>query len=235
MRACLLVLLLARPGFGEDVDQLKKAVADVDPAVRLEAVKKLRAMGPRAAPAVEVLVDAAYDESREVQIDAIRALRAVGPAARDAVHPLQELRGFDNVLLRHVQLALNAIGTAGVPAPKLKGAGKEALLAALKSEDARTRSVLVQGAHEYGKIALAVPINYEVPNLVPDAVPPNIGYLAQSFQIDDIDEIASACAAVGAEVFSAQVEIDLPGRGKCRSMIVRNPGSGALQELFQVI
>ena len=29
--------------------------------------------------------------------------------------------------------------------------------------------------------------------------------------------------------------IDLPGRGKCTSMVVRNPGSGALQELFQVI
>jgi catechol 2,3-dioxygenase-like lactoylglutathione lyase family enzyme len=102
-------------------------------------------------------------------------------------------------------------------------------------EDARTRSVITQGAHEYGKIALATPINYEVPNLVPDAVPPNIGYLAQSFQIGDIDEMASACAAVGAEEFSAPMEIDLPGRGKCASMVVRNPGSGALQELFQVI
>jgi catechol 2,3-dioxygenase-like lactoylglutathione lyase family enzyme len=101
--------------------------------------------------------------------------------------------------------------------------------------DARTRSVLVQGNHEYGKIALATPINYEVPNLVPDAVPPNIGYLAQSFQIGDIDESASACAAVGAKEFSAPMEIDLPGRGKCRSMLVRNPGSGALQEFFQVI
>ena len=95
--------------------------------------------------------------------------------------------------------------------------------------------VIVQGAHEYGKIALAVPLNYEVPNLVPDAVPPNIGYLAQSFQVADLDETSAASAAVGAEVFSGPMEIDLPGRGKCRSMIVRNPGSGALQELFSVI
>jgi hypothetical protein len=29
------------------------------------------------------------------------------------------------------------------------------------------------------------------------------------------------------------MEIDQPGRGKCRTMIVRNPGSGFLQELFQ--
>ncbi len=101
-------------------------------------------------------------------------------------------------------------------------------------EDARTRSVIVQGAHEYGKIALATPINYEIPNLVPDAVPPNIGYLAQSFEVADLDETARACAAVGAEVFSGPMEIDLPGRGQCTSMVVRNPGSGALQELFQV-
>lgn len=29
--------------------------------------------------------------------------------------------------------------------------------------------------------------------------------------------------------------LDLPGRGKCRSMLAHNPGSGALQELFQPI
>jgi len=113
--------------------------------------------------------------------------------------------------------------------------GAETNRALCLPEDSRTRSVIVQGDHEYGKIALATPLNYEVPNLVPDAVPPNIGYLAQSFQIGDIDEAASACAAVGAEEFSTPLDIDLPGRGKCASMLVRNPGSGALQELFQVI
>jgi catechol 2,3-dioxygenase-like lactoylglutathione lyase family enzyme len=96
-----------------------------------------------------------------------------------------------------------------------------------------TRSVLVQGAHEYGKIALATPMNYEVPNLVPDAVAPNIGYLAQSFQVANLAETARACAAVGAEVYTAPMTIDLPGRGKRKAMIVRNPGSGALQELFE--
>lgn len=96
-----------------------------------------------------------------------------------------------------------------------------------------TRSVLVQGAHEYGKIALATPMNYEVPNLVPDAVAPNIGYLAQSFQVANLTETAKACAAVGAEVYTAPMTIDLPGRGQRKAMIVRNPGSGALQELFE--
>jgi catechol 2,3-dioxygenase-like lactoylglutathione lyase family enzyme len=103
------------------------------------------------------------------------------------------------------------------------------------AEDAQTRSVFVQGDHEYGKIALSAPMNYEVPDITPNAVAPNIGYLAQSFQIADIDEAASACAAVGAEEYTAPVEIELPGRGKCAAMLVRNPGSGALQELFQVL
>jgi catechol 2,3-dioxygenase-like lactoylglutathione lyase family enzyme len=96
-----------------------------------------------------------------------------------------------------------------------------------------TRSVLVQGAHEYGKVALATPMNYEVPDLVPDAVAPNIGYLAQSFQVANLADTARACAAVGAEVYTAPMAIDLPGRGRRKAMIVRNPGSGALQELFE--
>ncbi len=102
-------------------------------------------------------------------------------------------------------------------------------------EDARTRSVIVQGDHEYGKIALASALNYQLPTLTPDAVPPNIGYLAQSFQVADLDATARESAAVGAEVFSGPAEIDLPGRGRCRAVVVRNPGSGALQELFQVL
>jgi catechol 2,3-dioxygenase-like lactoylglutathione lyase family enzyme len=101
--------------------------------------------------------------------------------------------------------------------------------------ESRTRSVLVQGNHEYGKIALAAPMNYEVPDLVPDAVAPNIGYLAQSFQVRDINTSLAACSALGAESYTAPTEIDLPGRGRCKAMMVRNPGSGALQELFQPV
>ncbi|MEO7386257.1 MAG: VOC family protein [Gammaproteobacteria bacterium] len=101
-------------------------------------------------------------------------------------------------------------------------------------EEARTRSVIVQGHHEYGKIALATALNYQIPDLVPDAVPPNIGYLAQSFQVPDLAGTAAACAALGAEVFSGPLDIDLPGRGQCAAMVVRNPGSGALQELFEI-
>lgn len=99
--------------------------------------------------------------------------------------------------------------------------------------EARTRSVIVQGAHEYGKIALATPLNYTVPNLVPDAVPPNIGYLAQSFEVADLDQAVRDASAIGAELFTPPVEIDLPGRGRRRAALLRNPGSGALQELYE--
>ena len=77
-------------------------------------------------------------------------------------------------------------------------------------------------------------MNYEVPDLTADGrSPPNIGYLAQSFQVAGSGGGRGGCAAVGAELFSGPVEIDLPGRGRCAAMVVRNPGSGALQELFQ--
>jgi len=52
--------------------------------------------------------------------------------------------------------------------------------------------------------------------------------------VADLDAVAEACISVGAELYSPPVEIDLPGRGNCKAMIVRNPGSGALQELYQV-
>lgn len=99
--------------------------------------------------------------------------------------------------------------------------------------DARTRSVLVQGDHEYGKIALAEPLNYTVPDLVPNAVAPNIGYLAQSFMVADLSAAEQACESLAAVTYTRAMEIDLPGRGRCRTMLVRNPGSGALQELFE--
>lgn len=99
--------------------------------------------------------------------------------------------------------------------------------------ESRTRSVLVQGDHEFGKIALAQPLNYAVPSVIPAAVPPNIGYLAQSFEVADLDAAQRGCAETGAVTFAAAAELDLPGRGRCRAMLVRNPGSGALQELYQ--
>ena len=102
-------------------------------------------------------------------------------------------------------------------------------------DDAETRIVFIQGGHEYGKIALSSPLNYEIPNLVSDAVPPNIGYLAQSFQVNDLNQVANECIDIDVDIISGPEEITLPGRGLCRAMVVHNPGSGALQEIFQQI
>ncbi len=99
--------------------------------------------------------------------------------------------------------------------------------------DAETRGVFIQGGHEYGKIALSSPLNYELPSLVSDAVPPNIGYLAQSFQVNDLNQIANECINIDVTIISGPEEVTLPGRGLCRAMVVRNPGSGALHEIFQ--
>ncbi|MBL8630055.1 MAG: hypothetical protein JNM81_10530 [Rhodospirillaceae bacterium] len=102
-----------------------------------------------------------------------------------------------------------------------------------RPQGAQTRATFVAGRHQFGKVALSHPLNYAAPNKLHLAVPPNIGYLAQSFCVPSLDKVAAACAAVGAETFSAPLEIDMPGLGAVRAMIVRNPGSGALMHLFQ--
>jgi catechol 2,3-dioxygenase-like lactoylglutathione lyase family enzyme len=99
--------------------------------------------------------------------------------------------------------------------------------------DAKTRATFMAGAHQFGKVALSHPENYSAPNKVPLAIPPNIGYLAQSFQVPSILIAKDACMAVGAEMYSPMMEIDIPGLGLVAAMIVRNPGSGALMHLFE--
>jgi hypothetical protein len=101
--------------------------------------------------------------------------------------------------------------------------------------DSVTLIKFFQGNHMYGKIAASYPDNYVCDDLTPNAIAPNIGYLAQSFRVRDLDRSVAAIEKLNAEVYSAPVEIDLPGRGACRAMIVRNPGSNALQEIFQPI
>ena len=102
-----------------------------------------------------------------------------------------------------------------------------------RPRDARTRATFVAGAHQFGKVALSHALNYAVPEKVVLAVPPNIGYLAQGFEVQSLDLAAAACRDLHAEVFSAAEELDVPGLGAVRAMIVRNPGSGALMQLFE--
>ncbi len=99
--------------------------------------------------------------------------------------------------------------------------------------DHRTHWTFLQGDHHYGKIALGEALNYDVEDLTPYAVAPNIGYLAQAFEIDDLDHATAFCRDNRIEIYSPPDELDLPGLGRTLSMIVRNPGSGALIQLLQ--
>jgi catechol 2,3-dioxygenase-like lactoylglutathione lyase family enzyme len=97
-----------------------------------------------------------------------------------------------------------------------------------RPKDGQTRWAFMKGDHLYGKIVISYPINYDVPNRIPVAVPPNIGYLAQGFFVEDIHKAETNCAAVSAETFSALNRIDIPSLGVIDAMIVRNPGSEGL-------
>jgi catechol 2,3-dioxygenase-like lactoylglutathione lyase family enzyme len=102
-----------------------------------------------------------------------------------------------------------------------------------RPRDARTRATFMAGDHQFGKVALSHPLNYTVPDRTSLALPPNIGYLAQSFAVPSLAKALETCALIGAHSFSAPLEIDLPGVGPVSATIVRNPGSGALMHLFQ--
>ena len=99
--------------------------------------------------------------------------------------------------------------------------------------DAKSRAIFVKGYHPYGKVALSHPLNYAAPNRVPLAVPPNIGYVAQSFYVADLDGAAATCKRLDANVFSSATSLDIPHVGSRRAMVVRNPGSGALMQLIE--
>ena len=102
-------------------------------------------------------------------------------------------------------------------------------------KDAWSHIVFLKGDDLFGKIALMQPLNYEVPNLVERAVPPNIGYLAMGFDVQDLDVLLDELRDDGVEFFSEPVELELPGIGRRRAAIVRSPGSGTLQQLIQTV
>ncbi len=102
-----------------------------------------------------------------------------------------------------------------------------------RPRDAQTRATFMAGAHQFGKVALSHPLNYTVPDRTPLAVAPNIGYLAQGFCVPSLAKALERCALVGAHSFSAPVEIEIPGIGPVSAAMVRNPGSGALMQLFE--
>jgi len=100
-------------------------------------------------------------------------------------------------------------------------------------ENAQTKVKFMQGNHMFGKIALSQPMNYECEALVPNAHAPNIGYIAQMFEVQDVDYCVSACADLNAETYAARGSYMVPGLGAVDAVTVRNPGSGALQMIFK--
>lgn len=94
---------------------------------------------------------------------------------------------------------------------------------------AKTVVKFLQGNHMFGKIALCQPLNYPCTDLVHNAVAPNIGYIAQVFVVADL-AVAADC-----EVYTPRLELDMPGFGRCACVTVRNPGSGALQQIVQLL
>lgn len=103
----------------------------------------------------------------------------------------------------------------------------------LGAADERTQWTLLQGAHAFGMVSLAQPLNYRAEDLTPFAVAPNVGYLAQAFEVPDLDEARRHCGDLAVEIYSPPDELMLPGLGPILSMLVRDPGSGALQQLYQ--
>jgi catechol 2,3-dioxygenase-like lactoylglutathione lyase family enzyme len=97
----------------------------------------------------------------------------------------------------------------------------------------KARSVFMQGNHMFGKVALNEPLNFPCIDLTSRAVPPNVGYIAQAFLVTDLTAAQLRADQVGAEPFSGPERIVIPGLGEVTSTIVRNPGSGALQQLIE--
>ena len=91
----------------------------------------------------------------------------------------------------------------------------------------------MQGNHMFGKIALSQPLNYECHDMVSDGIAPNIGYIAQAFEVNDLRISEKAISDLGCEIYNQRRLIDFPGLGEIEIIMVKAPGSGALQLIFK--
>ena len=101
------------------------------------------------------------------------------------------------------------------------------------AKGSKTAVRFIQGNDMFGKVALSMPVNYECDDLVPRAHAPNIGYIAQMFEVSDLDYADQASTEVGAERYAPRDTYEIPGLGSVEALTVRNPGSGALQVIFE--
>ena len=99
--------------------------------------------------------------------------------------------------------------------------------------DAKTAVKFMQGNHMFGKIALSQPLNYECHDMVSDGIAPNIGYIAQAFEVNDLRISEKAIADLNCEMYNQRRLVDFPGLGQIEIIMVKAPGSGALQLIFQ--
>lgn len=104
----------------------------------------------------------------------------------------------------------------------------------------RTKIVFMQGNHMFGKIAVSEPLNYQdaCQDLAPRAHAPNIGYLAQIFEVPDLARALTAAQALGVETVVPRTRMAVPGlslpeRSEREQALLRNSGSGALMWLLQ--
>lgn len=104
-----------------------------------------------------------------------------------------------------------------------------------RPEHAVTHWGFMAGDSMFGKVMISNPTNYDVPERIHLAAAPNVGYIAQSFEVDDLDAAYQNCIDVGAEIYSPPLILNYPGLGPRRTMIARNPGSGGLTELVQKV
>lgn len=100
-------------------------------------------------------------------------------------------------------------------------------------ENGETKIRFVKGEHMFGKIAMSEPINYEIDDLVPISVAPNIGYLSQLFSVQNIHEAENNCKKLGIEFYLNTITTDIPGYGNVKTFIIKNPGSDALQQIIE--
>ncbi len=99
----------------------------------------------------------------------------------------------------------------------------------------RTKIVFMQGNHMFGKVAISEPLNYQerCVDLQPMARAPNIGYLAQIFEVRDLTRALDAAERLGVQRVVSRIKSDVPGFGNCDQAMLRIPGSGALIWLIE--
>ncbi len=91
--------------------------------------------------------------------------------------------------------------------------------------DARTHTVFVAGGHFYGKVALNEPQNFNVPERVERARAPNVGYLAQGFELPELATAHQLLAGVASSALDLSA---VPGLENTVALQVAIPGSGGL-------